>query len=270
VSPVDRYRVPAGKPTLLADRDPTDQALLPGGDRDAGRAEVARVNERLAELQVRLAAEKKHRLLVVFQAMDTGGKDGAIRNVFRDVNPAGVHVTSFKQPSEDDLAHDYLRRIHSQVPGDGEIAIFNRSHYEDVLVVRVHELVPKARWRRRYGHINDFERLLADEGTTVVKFFLHISRDEQRKRLQARVDDPHKRWKFREGDLGERARWDEYMAAYEDALSQTSTERAPWWVVPANRKWYRDLVVSTVLVQTLESLDLQWPEHPELDGVTVA
>jgi PPK2 family polyphosphate:nucleotide phosphotransferase len=269
VSRLDSHRVAPGEPARLADRDPAGDAAFPGSDKVRGRSEIDRTNERLAELQVLLAAEKKHRLLVVFQAMDTGGKDGAIRNVFQGVNPAGVRVTSFKQPSDDDLAHDYLRRVHPHVPGDGEIAIFNRSHYEDVLVVRVHELVPKARWRRRYGHINDFERLLTDEGTTVVKFFLHISEDEQRKRLQARVDDPHKRWKFREGDLGERARWNDYMVAYEDALSQTSTERAPWWVVPADRKWYRDLVVSTVLVQTLESLGLRWPEHPELDGVTV-
>jgi PPK2 family polyphosphate:nucleotide phosphotransferase len=215
-------------------------------------------------------ADGRHRLLVVLQAMDTGGKDGTVKAVFRTMHPLGVRVASFKQPSEAERAHDYLWRVHAQVPADGEITIFNRSHYEDVLVVRVHDLVPRARWERRYDHIVDFERMLADEGTTIRKFFLHISEDEQAERLQARLDDPTKTWKFALGDLDERARWDDYQRAYEEALSRTSTEAAPWYVVPANRKWYRNEVIAQVLVETLESLDLRYPDPPpDLDQVRI-
>ena len=207
---------------------------------------------------------------MVLQAIDTGGKDGTIRHVFDGTNPQGVKVASFKRPTPVELAHDFLWRVERQTPGNGEIAIFNRSHYEDVLVVRVHGLVPEERWRRRYDHINDFERRLADEGTTILKFFLHISKEEQRERLQARLDEPHKRWKFSRGDLKERALWDDYQAAYEAVLSRTSTEWAPWYVVPADRKWYRNLVISSALVDTLDTLDPQYPEPEEdLDGVVV-
>jgi PPK2 family polyphosphate:nucleotide phosphotransferase len=202
--------------------------------------------------------------------MDTGGKDGVIRHVFNGVNPQGVKVAAFKRPTPQELAHDYLWRVHPHVPGDGEIAIFNRSHYEDVLVVRVHDLVPEERWSKRYEQINAFEKLLADEGTTIVKFFLHISKDEQRERLQARLDDATKHWKFSLGDLDERKLWDSYQGAYREAIARTSTEWAPWHVIPADRKWFRNLAISSVLVRTLEDLELAYPESEEdLTGVVV-
>jgi PPK2 family polyphosphate:nucleotide phosphotransferase len=201
--------------------------------------------------------------------MDTSGKDGTIRHVFDGVNPIGVRVAAFKAPTEEEIERDFLWRIHKQVPGAGEMAIFNRSHYEDVLVARVRQLVPSEVWSQRYGQINDFEKLLADTGTTILKFFLYISKEEQRERLQARVDDPQKRWKFRMGDLDDRQHWDDYIAAYEEALSRTSTGHAPWYVVPSDKKWFRNLVVATVLVETLESLRMKLPEAPELGEVKV-
>ena len=215
-------------------------------------------------------AQGSHRVLVVLQAMDAGGKDGTIRVVFDGVNPQGVRVASFKKPSEVELAHDYLWRCHAEVPASGELVIFNRSHYEDVLVVRVHEFVPEARWRRRYQHIRNFEELLTDEGTTIVKVFLHISKDEQATRLQERIDDPTKRWKFAKADLAERARWDDYQKAFEEALSETSTKAAPWYVVPADRNWFRNLVVAEILVETLEGLKLAYPPaEPGVEGLVV-
>lgn len=250
----DRFR--------LLDLDPSGNGDL---DKDAAKARIVERNARLEELQELLWADGRHRVLLVLQAMDTGGKDSTIRRVFDGVDPSGVRVAGFKRPTDDDLAHDYLWRVHPQVPGNGELVIFNRSHYEDVLVVRVHGLVPENRWRRRYRHIREFERMLADEGTTILKVFLHISEDEQRDRLQARIDDPTKRWKFAAGDLAERARWSDYMAAFDEALRETSTEWAPWYVVPANRKWYRDLIVLELLVQTLEALELRYP--PSAEGV---
>ena len=258
-----RYRVEPGSQVDLSQWDPDDKSPFEGGKREAPEALDA-LNERLEALQELLYAEGQHKVLVVLQAMDTGGKDGTIRHVFEGVNPQGVKVAGFGVPTEEELAHDYLWRVHKRTPGKGEIVIFNRSHYEDVLVVRVHNLVPPEVWRRRYGHINDFERLLVDEGTTIVKFYLHISRDEQRERLQARLDRPHKRWKFKLGDLEERALWPQYVAAYEEMLSRTSTEWAPWHVVPANRKWYRNLVVAQAIVETLEGLDMRYPQ-PEAD-----
>ncbi len=264
---MNRYRVSAE--VDLSQWDPNDSSLFAGGKRE-GRAHLTILNKRLGELQRLLWAEGRHKVLVVLQAMDTGGKDGTIRHVFRGVNPQGVVVTGFKEPTPEELAHDYLWRVHEHTPGAGQIAIFNRSHYEDVLVVRVHALVSAERWQPRYRHINEFERMLAEEGTTIVKFFLHIDLDEQRDRLQARLEDPAKRWKFRVGDLDERARWNDYVAAYEEALTRTSTEWAPWYVVPANRKWYRNLVVSTVLIETLEGLGMRYPEPEEdLSGVIV-
>ncbi len=233
-------------------------------------AELEKLNDKLEALQELLFAEHKHKVLIVLQAMDTGGKDGVIRRVFDGVNPAGVRVASFKAPTPEELDHDYLWRIHRQVPGKGEMVIFNRSHYEDVLVVRVHDFVPPEVWRKRFDQINEFEHILAESGTTILKFYLHIDKDEQKERLQARLDDPTKRWKFRLGDLEERKLWDEYMEAYEDVLSKTSTEHAPWYIVPANRKWYRDLVISSVLVETLEGLKMKYPESEEnLDGVVI-
>ena len=265
----DRYRIGAGEAADLANRDPSDQGLF-AGDKKAGKAALVNLNKRLEELQELFYADNRHRLLVVLQATDTGGKDGTISSVFDGVNPLGVKVASFKKPTEAELARDYLWRVHPHVPANGEIVIFNRSHYEDVLVVRVHDLVPNERWRRRYQQIVDFERLLVEEGTTIVKFFLHISKDEQRERLQARLDNPQKHWKFSLGDLDERKRWDEYQAAYEEAISSTSTESAPWYVIPANRKWYRNVVVATILIETLQSLNLRFPEpEDDLSGIVV-
>ena len=181
-----------------------------------------------------------------------------------------MRVAAFKKPNDDELAHDYLWRVHRHVPGDGELVIFNRSHYEDVLVVRVMDLVPKKRWSKRYDHIVNFEQMLADEGTTIVKIFLHISKNEQRERLQARLDEPEKNWKFDKGDLVPRARWDDYQEAFEDAITATSTDDAPWYVVPADRKWYRNLVISEIIIQTLEGLDMSYPEaEPDIANITI-
>jgi PPK2 family polyphosphate:nucleotide phosphotransferase len=264
-----RYRIEPGSTVDLSDW-PTGDTEQFGGGKQEGKAELQRQNEQLAELQDRLYSEHRRKLLVVLQGMDTSGKDGTIKHVFRSINPSGVEVAVFKQPSETELAHDYLWRVHPRVPGAGHITIFNRSHYEDVLIVRVHGLVAEDVWQRRYRHIREFERLLADEGTTIRKFFLHISKDEQRKRLQARLDDPSKNWKFERGDIDERKRWDDYQQAYADALTETSTEWAPWYVVPADHKWYRNLVVSRVLIETVEALDPQYPEaEPGITDLTI-
>ncbi|MBC8264119.1 MAG: polyphosphate kinase 2 family protein [Anaerolineales bacterium] len=266
---MEQYRVRPNSHIDLSQWDPKNTGAFAGDKREA-RETLRALNERLEELQELLYAEHRHKLLVVLQALDTGGKDGAIRHVFEGVNPQGVKVANFKVPTREELAHDYLWRIHKHTPGKGQIVIFNRSHYEDVLVVRVHSLVPPEVWSQRYAHINDFERMLAQEGTTILKFFLHIDLDEQKERLQARLDEPHKRWKFKLGDLEERKLWPEYMRAYEDVLSKTSTEWAPWYIVPANRKWYRNLVVGTVLVETLEGLNMSYPQPEEdLDNVMI-
>ena len=263
------YQVKPNAKLDLSKHDPADRGEFRNG-KDEALPEMAKLNDRLTELQELLYAENKRRILIVLQAMDTGGKDGTIRRVFSGVNPQGVRVASFKVPTPEELAHDYLWRVHKVVPGNGEIVIFNRSHYEDVLVVRVHNIVPKEVWSKRYEQINNFERLLAETGTTILKFFLHIDLDEQKERLQARLDDPAKHWKFRLGDLDERKLWPEYMKAYEDALEKTSTDYAPWYVIPANRKWYRDLVISRILVETLEGLNMQYPKSEEnLEGVVI-
>ncbi|MGD2101340.1 MAG: polyphosphate kinase 2 family protein [Acidimicrobiia bacterium] len=264
------YRVIPGEKLDLRRHDPNAKTGFEGGKKD-GKAALPELRSRLAELQRRLWAESSQALLVVIQAIDTGGKDGTIRHVFTGVNPQGVHVRGFGVPSEEELAHDYLWRIHAETPERGAITIFNRSHYEDVLVVRVHDLVPEERWSKRYHHIREFERMLADEGTRIVKLFLNISKEEQKERLQARLDEPDKNWKFSKGDLRDRALWDQYQAAFEDALEETSTGYAPWYVIPANRKWYRNLVVSSILIETLEDMDPQYPE-PEsgLDEVTIS
>ena len=264
---MDMYRIAPGTVVDLSSIDTRDSAAF-DGDKTAGKARLEDLTAELEELQELLYAEGKHKVLIVLQATDTGGKDGTIRHVFDGVNPQGVKVASFKKPTPKELAHDYLWRIHRQTPGAGEITIFNRSHYEDVLVVRVHSLVPEERWSRRYDHINEFERILADEGTTILKFLLHISKDEQAERLRARLDTPHKQWKFATGDLAERARWDDYRAAFEAMLSRTSTPWAPWYVVPADRKWYRNLVISTVVTRTLRGLDMSYPEPEDgLEGI---
>jgi len=217
---------------------------------------------RLDALQNLLFAERKHALLVVLQAMDSGGKDGTIRRVMSGVNPQGCKVTSFKVPSAEEISHDFLWRVHHAVPARGEIGIFNRSHYEDVLVVRVHELVPRSVWSRRFGQINSFEEILADNNVTILKFFLHISKDEQKKRLRERIEVPEKNWKINPGDFEERKLWDNYMGAYEDVLSRCSTQRAPWFVIPANKKWFRNLAVSAIIVEALEDLEMKFPPPP--------
>jgi PPK2 family polyphosphate:nucleotide phosphotransferase len=258
-------------------KPPVDlSAIDPGGTesfddgKKAGRKLSKKLNARLELLQEQLFAQGRHRLLIVLQATDTGGKDGTIRRVFEGVNPQGVDVASFKKPTPEELAHDYLWRVHPHVPGDGRITIFNRSHYEDVLVVRVHDLVPEERWSKRYEHIRSFEQMLVDEGTTILKFFLHISKDEQKERLEARLANPDKHWKFSLGDLDERKLWDDYQSAFETMINETSTPDAPWYVVPADRKWYRDLVISSTIIETLESLGIDWPEaESNFEGVAV-
>lgn len=260
--------VKPGEKIKLKDVDPADTGQFK--QKKEIEELVAQNIERLAELQNILYAENKHALLIILQAMDAGGKDGAIRSIMSGVNPQGVQVTSFKKPTEEELAHDFLWRIHQEVPPQGMIGIFNRSHYEDVLVVRVHNLVPKSVWEKRYDQINDFERLLTDNGVTILKFYLHISKDEQKKRLEARLNQPHKRWKFNPADLAERVRWDDYMQAFETAFNRCSTAYAPWYIVPANKKWYRNLVISQKIVQTLEGLKLKYPEPAaNLDDIVI-
>ncbi|HOA22012.1 MAG TPA: polyphosphate kinase 2 family protein [Anaerolineaceae bacterium] len=258
----EMYRVPPKGKIKLKDYDPNDSKLFDGNKKD-GKEALQKLNAELETLQEELYAQAKHRVLVVLQAMDTGGKDGVIRAVFEGVNPQGVKVASFKTPTPVELAHDYLWRVHQQTPGKGEMVIFNRSHYEDVLVVRVHNLVPEEVWSRRYQHIREFERMLAEEGTTILKFYLHIDLQEQAERFLARVEDPTKQWKFNPGDLEERARWDDYMKAYEEMLNQTSTAWAPWYVIPSNKKWYRNWLISKILIKSLKNLNMQYPAPVE-------
>ncbi|MGQ9815496.1 MAG: polyphosphate kinase 2 family protein [Candidatus Roseilinea sp.] len=258
----DPYLIKPGARVDLSKFDPADTSRYNGRKGDA-RQELDELTDRLEVLQELMYAESRRKLLIVLQGMDTSGKDGVIRHVFEGVNPQGVRVANFKAPTPVELSRDYLWRVHAHTPGSGEIVIFNRSHYEDVLIVRVQGLVEEAVWRRRYEHINAFEKLLADEGTTILKFFLHISKDEQKKRLQARLDDPTKQWKFNVGDLKERARWDDYMRAYEDVLSKTSTEWAPWRVVPSDVKWYRNLVIARAIVSALEGFQMTYPQPKE-------
>lgn len=259
---MEKYRVKPDQKVKLSDWDPQEISIWDKGKKEA-KEKTLELNKDLESLQELLYAEKKHRLLIVLQAMDSGGKDGVIRSVFEGVNPSGVRVASFKVPTQLEMDHDYLWRIHQQTPAKGEIVIFNRSHYEDVLVVRVHELVPKKVWNERYEQINHFEKMLVDEGTTILKFFLHISKDEQKQRLQERVDIPEKRWKFSSGDLKERLLWDEYQKAYQDVLEKTSTSASPWYIIPANRNWYRNLVISSIIVDKLKSLKMQYPQPEE-------
>ncbi len=265
---MDPLRVEPGSDVRLSDIDPRATPGFKGG-KAKGEAELLKLRGRLAALQEVLYAEHEQKILIVLQGMDTSGKDGAIRHVFEGVNPQGVRTVSFKVPSAEELDHDFLWRVHAKVPGRGELVVFNRSHYEDVLVVRVHGLVPEETWKKRYDQINEFETILTDTGTTVLKFFLHIDKEEQKERLQARLDEPDKRWKFNVDDLEERKLWDEYQRAYEEVLSRTSTARAPWYVVPANRKWYRNLAVARTIVATLEELKMTFPAAADLTGVVV-
>lgn len=263
-----RFLVPAGEQVSLSDYDPGYTADY--RSKGETKADLARNVKRLQELQEVLWGEGKHALLIVLQAMDAGGKDGTIKHVMRGVNPQGCHVTSFKVPTEEELDHDFLWRIHKAAPRRGYIGIFNRSHYEDVLVVRVHNLVPEDVWGKRYEQINHFEKLLAEAGTTIIKFFLHISKEEQKERFEARLQDPAKNWKFSMGDVEERAYWDDYMRAFEDAFSRCSTPWAPWYIIPADHKWYRNLAVSQIIIDTLERLDMHYPPPlPDVDKIVI-
>lgn len=263
-----KYIVPPDRKINLSNYDPNDSG--PYRDKDDAIEDLEKDRLKLIELQERLYAERKRSLLIVLQGMDTSGKDGTIRHVMSGVNPQGVQVNSFEVPTTEDLLHDYLWRVHKAAPARGRIGIFNRSHYEDVLVVRVHNLVPRKIWQQRYDQINDFEEILSESGTTILKCFLFIDRDEQKKRLQERLDDPQKHWKFQKSDLAERKFWDDYMEAYTAALSKTSTAIAPWIVVPANRKWYRNLLVMRAVVEALEKMNPQYPPPaPDLDKVVI-
>jgi PPK2 family polyphosphate:nucleotide phosphotransferase len=254
-----RYIVKEGSKVDLSELDPGDTKGFDGG-KEQGNVALASLIARLDPLQELLYAEHKHSILVVLQGMDTSGKDGTIRRVFEGVNPEGVRVAHFGKPTQEELDHDYLWRVHKQTPGKGEIVIFNRSHYESVLVERVHELVPSKVWKKRYRQIVDFERMLAVEGTTILKFFLFISKQEQASRFRERLKDPTKHWKFSFLDYNERERWDEYVSAYQDAISKTSTETAPWYTVPSDHPWFRDIVVSHALVSTLDGLKMKYPK----------
>jgi PPK2 family polyphosphate:nucleotide phosphotransferase len=255
---LNSLRIKPGSKLHLDEIDPSDTKVYDGDKQKAGKV-LLEMSGEMTGLQERLFAEHKHAVLIILQGMDTSGKDGVISHVFEGVNPQGVSVASFKVPTAEELSHDFLWRIHKVTPGKGEITIFNRSHYEDVLVVRVHELVPEKVWRRRYKDINSFEQNLSAEGTTILKFYLHISKEEQKQRLLDRLADPTKHWKFNPGDLKERELWKDYQKAYEDAIEATSTKVAPWYIVPANRKWFRNLFIASVLLQTLKALDPQPP-----------
>jgi PPK2 family polyphosphate:nucleotide phosphotransferase len=262
------WAVKPGSKVDVADLDPADTRGLKAG-RNAADAALGSDQAALVEWQTRLWAEGKRALLLVLQGTDASGKDGTIAHVFDGVNPQGTRVTSFKAPTAEELAHDFLWRVHRAVPRAGEIGIFNRSHYEDVLVARVRKLVPKPVWKLRYDDIAAFESLLAQGGTQVVKCCLLISKDEQRRRLEARLKDPQKRWKFQRGDLEDRALWKQYQAAYSEALTRTSTAAAPWYVIPSDHKWYRDWAISRVLIETLAEMDPKYPKPPDLAGITI-
>lgn len=262
-----RYRVYPQEKIKLADIDPN--TCEDYKNKKNVETELEYQRDRLSQLQERLYAENKRSLLIVLQAMDTGGKDGTIKHVFQGVNPQGCRVWSFKTPSNEELNHDFLWRYHQRTPQRGMISIFNRSHYEDVLIVRVKQLVPEEVWRKRYHVINEFEQMLALNNITVIKFFLHISKDEQKRRLESRLENPDKRWKFSINDVNERKLWDDYQQAYEDALNNCSTAYAPWYVVPANKKWYRNLVIARAIADTLEAMNPQYPAAQELGNITI-
>jgi PPK2 family polyphosphate:nucleotide phosphotransferase len=250
----DHFIVKPGDKARLSKRDADDTRGINKAEADTGPH-----IEELGKLQDVLYADKRYSLLVVLQTVDAGGKDGSIRHIFSGVNPQGCQVTSFKEPTPEELDHDFLWRVHRAVPGRGFIGIFNRSHYEDVLVARVHKLVPKGVWRERYGQINDFEKELDENGVRILKFYLHISKEEQLRRLQARLTDPQKNWKLSPLDFRERKHWDDYMAAYEEALTECSTKHAPWHVIPSDHKWFRNYAIGAVVNETLKGLKLRYP-----------
>jgi PPK2 family polyphosphate:nucleotide phosphotransferase len=259
----ERYKVKEGERVSLKKWPPDETSGFKGGMPEA-LEETKRLTGKLERLQELLYAEHRHKVLIVLQAMDTGGKDGTIKKVFEGVNPQGVRVSHFRVPTPEEHDHDFLWRVHKDVPESGEMVIFNRSHYEDVLVARVHKLVPTKVWERRYKEIVDFERLLHDNDTVILKFMLNISREEQKKRLRERLVDPTKQWKLSTSDQRERQFWPQYMRAYEEALERTSTDYAPWYIVPSNKKWLRDVVVSSVIVETMENLGMKYPK-PAVD-----
>ncbi len=249
---------------------PTRGGDAADADRDETEHAFKELRKELRDWQYKLYAEGKRKMLIVLQALDAGGKDGTIRNVFQGVNPQGVRVSSFKAPTKDELAHDFLWRIHQETPANGMIRVFNRSHYEDVLIVRVQDLVPESVWRPRYDHINNFERLLVDSNTTILKFYLHISKEEQRERLQDRIDRPEKNWKFESGDLKQREKWDDYQEAFEELFLRTSTDIAPWYVIPADQKWYRNYAIMKILVEQFRELDPKFPPAEEgIEGTVI-
>lgn len=269
ISRIEAHRVDRPGRFKLASCDAGFTGQLTSDDKDAAKGVLKVERKRIRQLQERLFAEHAQSLLIVLQATDTGGKDSTIRRVFKGVNAQGLRVWPFKQPSQEELDHDYLWRYHQRTPARGMINIFNRSHYEDVLVVRVKKLVPKRVWSLRYDQINEFEQLLTESGTRILKFYLHISRDEK-ERLQDRLDEPGKHWKFHSGDPKDRELWDDYQAAFQDAIRKCSTSAAPWYVVPANRKWYRDLVIARAVAETLEEMNPQFPPPEEgLDEIVI-
>lgn len=255
-----RYQIKHGEKLLLSEREPDDREWAPSTMRHEAERKFDKLRDEIQALQKVLYAQGQHRILIILQAMDTGGKDGCVKHVFSRVDPQGITVKAFKKPTPDDLAHDFLWRIHPHVPGNGQIVIFNRSHYEDIIAVRVKKLRPDIVWKKRYRHIMDFEKMLVDEGTTILKFFLHISPEEQKERLESRLSQPEKHWKMNPDDLQDRAQWGEFMTAYEDLLSKTSLSYSPWYVIPANRKWYRNLVVAQIVAERLKELQMSYPK----------
>lgn len=256
---MEKYLVVPGKKVDIKDFDPNDNSIF-DGEKTEGKAELSVCNRELELLQEMLWAEHKRKVLIILAGVDTSGKDGTIRSVFNAVNPQGVNVAHFDVPTRTELARDYLWRIHQKVPAEGEICIFNRSHYEDVLIVRVEGLKPESVWSKRFRHIVEFEKMLYDEGTTIIKFLLNISKDEQKRRIEKRMQNPDKHYKFDPKDIEGRKYWKEYLDAFNDMLNKTSTEYAPWYVIPANRKWYRNIVISQIIVRKLKEMNLQYPK----------
>jgi PPK2 family polyphosphate:nucleotide phosphotransferase len=264
----DRWRVRPGAKLRLSEIDPGASDGAPGGKRET-KALFVDLRGLLREVQERLWAERRQSLLVVLQSLDAGGKDGTLKHLFRGFNPVGARVASFRVPTEEERAHDFLWRVHRHTPGHGEVVVFNRSHYEDVLAVRVHNLAPEEVWWPRYDFINQFEENLCAAGTRVIKLFLHISKEEQARRFKSRLQDPARRWKFRRGDLEDRALWDDYMQAYDDAFEHTSTDEAPWYVVPADHKWYRNWAVSHIVLEVLGEMKPEYPPGEDTEGVII-
>jgi PPK2 family polyphosphate:nucleotide phosphotransferase len=258
----NRYRIKPGQSIKIESLDPDGESSA-DLKKSSSKSETKKLTKKLDSLQEMLYAEHKHKLLILLQAMNTAGKDGVIRRIFEGVNPSGVRVAHFRQPSEEEREHGFLWRAYKQIPGDGEIVVFNRSHYEGVLVERVHNIVPKLVWEKRYQEINEFESLLNEENIAILKFFLHIDSEEQKRRIEQRLADPSKEWKFSSDDLVERKYWNDYMKAYEAVLNTTSTEESPWYAVPSNHRWLRDLIVSSVIVDTLERFKMEYPKLPK-------